>query len=349
MPGRTPRLTLSFDRGAARIASIYFLVSVAWILGSDWAAMLVAGGNARLFHLLENGKGIIFVTLTGAGLYLLVALTNARARKEAEEKRLMEGMLIVAQKLEALGTLAGTLVHDFNNIIAVIRGVANLMKMEDYDIKTVPARIDEIERSAAQADQLVQQLMLFMQNAPTSFEEVDVGRQLTNSLPLLKQAATRLAEVALTIEENLPSVTLVSSQFHMALLNLVLNARDAVEETADKKIMIEARVRRLDGYRSLFQPDPVSGTFVTVSVADTGCGIPRSDLVQVFGPFYTTKPQGKGTGLGLTSVLKIMQTHRGWVEVESEVGKGTRFTLFLPAVGHATADAESARGAPAAD
>lgn len=151
MPGRTPRLTLSFDRDAAQIASIYFLVSVAWILGSDWAAMLVAGGSARLFQLLENGKGIIFVTLTGAGLYLLVGLANARARKEAEEKRLMEGMLNVAQKLEALGTLAGTLVHDFNNIIAVIRGVANLMKMEEYDTKRVPARMDEIERSAAQA------------------------------------------------------------------------------------------------------------------------------------------------------------------------------------------------------
>lgn len=346
MPGRTPRLTLSFDRGAAQIASIYFLVSVAWILGSDWVAMLVAGGNARLFQLLENGKGIIFVTLTGAGLYLLVTLANARARKEAEEKRLMEGMLNAARRLEALGTLAGTLVHDFNNIIAVIRGMANLMKMENYDTKTVPARIDEIERSAAQAGQLVQQLMLFMQNAPTSFEEVDVGRQLTDSLPLLKQAATRLAEVTLSIDETLPRVKLVSSQFPVALLNLVLNARDAIEDTAEKKIMIEARVRQLDRYRSLFKPDPVSGTFVTISVTDTGCGIPHSDLVLVFGPFYTTKPQGKGTGLGLTSVLKVMQTHRGWVEVESEVGKGTRFTLFLPAVDHAAADAVPEHSAP---
>jgi len=348
MPGRIPRFTLSFDRGAAQIASIYFLVSVAWILGSDWAAMLVSGGNARLFQLLENGKGVIFVTLTGVGLYLLVALANDRARKEAEEKRLMEGMLSVAQKLEALGTLAGTLVHDFNNIIAVIRGVADLMKMEDYDTKRVPARMDDIERSAAQAGQLVQQLMLFMQNAPATFAEVDPGRELTDSLPLLKQAATKLAEVTLAIDENLPRVKLVPSQFRVALLNLVLNARDAIEDTAEKKIMLEARVRRLDRYRSLFQPDPVSGTYVAVSVADTGCGIPRSDFVQVFGPFYTTKPQGKGTGLGLTSVLKVMQTHRGWVEVESEVGKGTRFTLFLPALEHAAANGGSARGALAA-
>lgn len=187
--------------------------------------------------------------------------------------------------------------------------------------------------------------MLFMQNAPTSFEEVDVGRQLTDSLPLLKQAATKLPEVTLSIDENLPRVKLVSSQFHVALLNLVLNARDAIEDTEEKKIMIEARVRQLSRYRSLFQPDAVSGTFVMISVTDTGCGIPRSDLVQVFGPFYTTKPQGKGTGLGLTSVLKVMQTHQGWVEVESEVGKGTRFTLFLPAVDHAAADAVPVRGA----
>jgi len=332
------------DRGAARIASIYFLVSVGWIFGSDWLAMVFASGDAHRFHQLENIKGMVFVTLTAAGLYLLVALANARARKEAEEKRLMEGMLAVARRLEALGTLAGTLVHDFNNIVAVIRGVANLVKLEAYDARNLPARIDEIERSAAQAGQLVQQLMLFMRNAPASFEEAEVARELTNSLALLRQAASQSVEVALRLENDLPRVNLVSSQFHVALLNLVLNARDAVEATAGKQITIEARRRDFRGYRSVFQPEPVSGVFVAISVADTGCGIARGEMAQVFGPFYTTKPEGKGTGLGLTSVLKIMQTHRGWVEVESEVGKGTRFTLFLPAVTASSLEAEPARG-----
>ena len=348
MAGRSPRLSRSFDRGAARIASIYFIVSIAWIFGSDWLALVLAGGNTRVFHLLENAKGVVFVTLTGLGLYLLVAVANARERKEAEERRLMEGMLAVARRLEALGTLAGTIAHDFNNIVAVIRGAANLVKLENYDAGNIRARIDEIERSAEQAGQLVQQLMLFMQNAPTSFAETDVARELAENLPLLQQAASRSVEVALRLEGDLPRVQLVSSQFHVALLNLVLNARDAVENAADKLIAIEARRRELRGYRSVFQPEPVSGTFVAVSVCDAGCGIPRSEMAQVFGPFYTTKPEGKGTGLGLTSVLKIMQTHHGWVEVESEVGKGSRFTLYLPAVTPPTAPGGPVRGATAA-
>ncbi|MDD2762486.1 MAG: ATP-binding protein [Opitutaceae bacterium] len=338
MSRRIFRPILGFDRGAAQIAGIYFVVSVGWILGSSGMAAFLAGGNARLLNLLENAKGIFFVTVTGAGLYLMVALTNARARRQAEEKQLMEGMLSVAQRLEALGTLAGTLIHDFNNILAVIRGMADMVKLEHYDVRTLPAHIEQIERSVIQAEQLIQQLMLFMRNAPASFAETDVGRELRNSLPVLRQAAGRQVEVTLKIEENLPDVELLPSQFNMALLNLVLNARDALEQAARQQIIIEAKARELSRYHSLFQPKPVSGTHVTIAVADTGCGIARSDFVRVFSPFFTTKPLGKGTGLGLASVLKVMQTHRGWVELQSEVGVGTQFTLFLPAVSRPAAD-----------
>lgn len=326
-----PRWKDRIDRRAALIVGVYLVVAVAWILGSDWLAARIAGGDPGLYARIQSMKGIAFVATLAAGLYLAIAWANAREWHLALAKRELEETLMVSQRLEALGTLAGTVVHDFNNVIAVIRGTTTLIELEGKASDGVLARLRQIEQAAGQAEQLVRQLQLFMRNAPVAFETADLREVLKALAPILERAAGR--DISLQVDPaglGLP-VQLVRSQVESTILNLVVNARDALADRQEKRIRLSAGRRKLDRHVSRERPSPATGHYVTLTVADNGCGIPREQQVRIFSPFYTTKPAGRGTGLGLASVLRVMQTHGGWVEVESEPGCGAAFTLFFPA------------------
>jgi signal transduction histidine kinase len=134
--------------------------------------------------------------------------------------------------------------------------------------------------------------------------------------------------VEISVAPGLPPVRIDRSQVERALLNLVVNARDASRQAQQKCILLSVTTRSFEDYVSFFQPAAVSGEFVVVSVRDRGCGISREDFGRVFSPFYTTKDEGNG--LGLTSVLQAMQSHGGWVELDSEAGEGSCFSLYFP-------------------
>lgn len=321
------------DKNALLVAGIYLGVTTVWIIGSDALVEMLAGGELDEIQRLQTVKGIGFMAATAFGLYYLVASSLRRQRRQAEEMRRMEEMLGLSQRLEALGTLAATVVHDFNNILSVIRGMTDLAKLDGYDPDKVPTRLREIEKATDQARHVVTQLTRFMQNTPQTFAVGDVGTVIEGFAALLRQALGRRVILRLEIPDDaLPQVEHDRGQVEQMLLNLVVNARDAMEARPVTEVVISIEPRILRGHASAFQPDPVSGSFVVITVADTGCGISPESLVRIFSPFFTTKPEGKGTGLGLASVLRLMQNHRGWVEVESESGVGSRFHLFFPAV-----------------
>lgn len=320
------------DKNALVVAGIYLGVTTVWIIGSDALVEAMAGGDLVVVQRLQMMKGIGFMVATALGLYALVATSLARQRRQAEELRRVEELLSVSQRLEALGTLSATVVHDFNNIITVIRGMSDLARMDGYDPAKMPLRMREIEKATDQANHIVKQLTHVMHHAPQAFAPGDVSAVIVGFEAMLRQALGR--RVTLRIElptEAPPVVDHDRCKVEQILLNLAVNARDAMEGGETCELTISARARTLRDHVSAFRSSPVSGAFFVISVADTGCGIPAENLERIFSPFFTTKPEGKGTGLGLASVRRLMEQHHGWVEAESTPNVGTRFHLYFPA------------------
>ncbi|MFO1450250.1 MAG: ATP-binding protein [Opitutaceae bacterium] len=319
-----------FDKTAARIALTYTFLASVWIISSDWIlAALVTGGEDRQVA-FQNAKGAFFATVTGLGLYTAIAWALARQRRLQQEKKRVEEMLHVSQRLEALGSLAATVVHDFNNIIMVIRSMTELARMEDLDPAKMGERIRMIEKAAANAQQVVRQLTLFLRQERTGFSQVDLVAAVQEFLPMLNQVVTR----SVTLIARLPDSPILThcdrAQVEQVLLNLAINARDAMTACPVKVVTVVVEALFLHQHHSLFRPEPVTGKFVRLSVSDTGCGIPPENLARVFEPFFTTKPVGQGTGLGLATAFRVMQQHGGWIEVKSKAGVGTQFDLYFP-------------------
>lgn len=321
----------ALDKNALLVAGIYLGVTTIWIIGSDALVEGVAGGDLAVVQRLQMMKGIGLMVATALGLYVLVASSLARQRRQAEEMRRMEEMLSVSQRLEALGTLSATVVHDFNNIITVIRGMSDLARMDGFDPAKMPMRMREIEKATDQAGQIVKQLTHFMHNSPQAFAPGDVTSVILGFEPMLRQALGSRVTLRLELpSEAGPVVDHDRSKVEQILLNLAVNARDAMEGGEVCHLTIAAQTRTLRDHTSDFQPGPTSGDYFVITVADTGCGIPPENLERIFSPFFTTKPEGKGTGLGLASVRRLIAQHQGWVEADSKPGSGTRFHLFFP-------------------
>lgn len=247
-----------------------------------------------------------------------------------------------ARKLEALGRLSGTLAHDLNNILGAIEGYATLMlrgiPQED------PSRpdIEEILKAERRAAELTRQLLVFSRGGGGHLTAVNLEELLAN---LVNKAQPLVGDgIALEIlcAPDLKPAQGEAAQLEQALLNLVLNARDAMPQGG--RIRLTAGNADLGGAAPKCPRSADSGTgFVTVSVADTGTGMTPETMDRLFEPLFTTKPKGKGTGLGLSAVYGIIIRHNGWTEVTSEPGKGSVFTIYLPQ-GQAVARAETEKG-----
>lgn len=316
-----------------RIVAIYLALAATWIIGSDWLAGVVSGGDRRLEQYLQTYKGLFFVTAMAGLLYALIL----RLQRAEEERRQMEEIMRITERLDGLGSLAASVVHDFNNMITVIRGQAMLARGDPAAGEAMRQRLDQILAAATHASDVAGRLSLFIRRTPQCFTALDPGVVLRGFEPLLRQGATKRVELELEIADRLPLVSLDRAQFEAALLNLVVNARDALRDQDDARVRIVVQAVTLDGHRSVFQARAVSGRFVRIDCIDNGPGIARGHVTRIFQPFYTTKPAGQGTGLGLPSVLRTCQQHGGWVELESEPGQGATFRLFLPTAAESAA------------
>lgn len=245
------------------------------------------------------------------------------------EKKQLQTQFYRAQRLESLGTLASGIAHDLNNILQPILTTAQLLKLKFPDADERDRQILlMLETSAKRGADVVKQILSFARGATGERANVQVRHLLKDIEQLAKQTFPKLIEVRTDIPANLWMVCADATQLHQVLMNLVVNARDAMPDGGT--LTLAAANLRVNETYAKINLEAKLGDYVVVTVADTGCGIPPEILDRIFDPFFTTKELGQGTGLGLSTVLGIVKNHGGFVQVESQVGKGTQFRVYLP-------------------
>ena len=272
------------------------------------------------------------------------ALKAAEAEKLAVERRLLE-----AQKLESLGVLAGGIAHDFNNLLTAMLANANLARSELPADTPVATELRHIENAARRAADLCQQMLAYAGKKEIRPRLLDVSELVRSTVALLRVSIPKNTRLDLRLDDELSGVMADSAQLQQILMNLVLNAADAIGENPGA-ITITTSQREADAglfQAAIHRPELPAGRYVAIEVRDDGCGMGPETLARIFEPFYTTKFSGRG--LGLASVLGIVQQHRGALFVESEPGRGSTFRLLLRAEpGRAPKPVAPAPVAPAA-
>ena len=259
------------------------------------------------------------------------------------EQRLLQEQLRQAQKMESVGQLAGGVAHDFNNLLMVIQGCIEILLNTEQFKDSVVDSLRQVFNAAEKAGRLTQQLLAFSRKQMMQPQEVDLNDLLATVSKLLERTLGEHITVRTHCAASLPGIFADRSMIEQVIMNLAVNARDAMPQGG--QLTLSTRALAVDEACKRRNPDARVGRFICLSVADNGCGIAREHMAHLFEPFFTTKEVGKGTGLGLATVYGIVKQHEGWVEVESQPGQGTTFRVFLPAGG---ATAGSAQAAPAA-
>ena len=255
--------------------------------------------------------------------------------------KLVERQQLRSQRLESLGTLAGGVAHDLNNALAPVLMGMRLLK-DQYPEES--RLFDMIQGSAQRGADMVRQLLTFAKGAEGERVSVSPEQVVRELERLMKGSFPKNIQLLVHSDEALPSVEGDRTQLHQVLLNLCVNARDAMPGGGTLSVRVQGM--ELDAACARSIPDAVPGRYVTLQVSDTGTGIPPDILDRIFDPFFTTKGADKGTGLGLSTVLGIVKGHGGFVQVQSQPDEGTTFTVYLPS---AAAESGTATDAAAAE
>jgi two-component system, cell cycle sensor histidine kinase and response regulator CckA len=265
-------------------------------------------------------------------------------KKNESERLALEDQLRQAQKMEAMGRLAGGVAHDFNNLLTVIKGHTNLMADRLQPTDPNHRSACQIDKAADRAVSLTGQLLAFCRMQVLQPKVLDLNSLITEMSSLLKRLIREDIELAFDSDPELGRVKADHGQLEQVVLNLAVNARDAMPEGG--RLTIETRGVKVDDAFAKKRPPMAPGEYVRLAVADTGHGMDASTKMRIFEPFFTTKEMGKGTGLGLATVYGVVKQSGGCIWVESEPGKGTRFEVYLPTV-HETEERLRPKAIPA--
>jgi PAS domain S-box-containing protein len=270
-----------------------------------WASVIID-------PIYEDGKLVGFAKITRD----ITERRDTQLRLEAMQKQLAE-----SQKFDALGQLTGGVAHDFNNLLMIISGSLHVLKMGSRSEAKLQRAISAIETATRRGAALTNQLLTFARRQSVNPQPIHLAERIEAIREVLVAGVGSTVRLAFDIDRATWPIRADTSELETALLNLVINARDAMPEGGTATI----------GARNVTLAEPLhAGEFVAISVKDTGLGIPADVLDKIFEPFFTTKPIGKGTGLGLSQVHGFAHQAGGTVKVESELGKGTTFTILLP-------------------
>jgi two-component system, cell cycle sensor histidine kinase and response regulator CckA len=248
------------------------------------------------------------------------------------ERKKLEQQFLRAQRMEAIGTLASGVAHDLNNILAPMLMGAGLLKKK-LTSEREQAILSIIENGAQRGAGIIRQLLTFSRGTEAARNPVQLGHLINDMVHLAQETFPRNLKLEQSVPPDLWVVKADPTQLHQVLMNLCVNARDAMP--AGGKLTLSAENVRLSESQARLNPQAKPGPYVVLTVADTGEGIPKAIIDRIFDPFFTTKPEGKGTGLGLSTVLAIAKNHGGFVTVYSELGKGSVFKVYLPAAENA--------------
>lgn len=253
--------------------------------------------------------------------------------RDVTDGKKLENQLRQAQKMESIGTLAGGIAHDFNNLLGIILGYTSLLEDRDIDPERATQSIGTIKKAVERGAGLVRQLLTFARKSDTQFHSVDVNEVIVELVKMLAQTFPKTIAISTNLHEPMPSVVADSGQLHQALLNLSVNARDAILDADgingagrldfSTHLAVGASLR-------VKHPEAVAPEYAAIVVKDSGSGMDEETLHRIFEPFFTTKELGKGTGLGLSVVYGVANNHHGFVDVESTPGVGTSFKLYFP-------------------
>jgi PAS domain S-box-containing protein len=304
-----------------------------WRLLKD---VFIVSESSRFEYKLDNAIYLLNISMLEGGeianLYISEITDKIVALKE---KNLAQEQLFQSQKLESIGQLAGGVAHDFNNILAAILGEAALLKNETkrgVDEKAKD-RINVIELSATRAVELTQKLLGFARKGQYEKKPINLNDLVAECCSIVSNTIDKKIKIISQLDADLKFIEGDSSQFMQVLMNLSLNARDAIKSTGEIKIQtknINADELIQRGYEAAY-----GDAYVKLIVTDSGCGILPEHLENIYEPFFSTKAMGEGTGLGLSLVYGIVKNHLGVIDVQSTVDQGTTFTLYFPAVSDA--------------
>ncbi len=284
--------------------------------------------NGELRHTKKDGRSIVvecrmtpIFNGTNEVKSILVVCTDITQGKILEEQ------LIQAQKLESLGTLAGGIAHDFNNILSIIVGHAEFLERFKADPVKISRSREAILKSSKRGAALVNQLLTFARKTKSLLESVQVNEIVLEIDELIKETFPKTINIYTKLQDDLPSINADASQMHQIILNLCVNARDAMPKggTLSISTLIVTRATLHTKF-----PGAVATQYLCIEVSDTGVGMGEEIRQRIFEPFFTTKESGKGTGLGLPLVFGIVNNHNGFIDVQSTPGNGSTFSVYLP-------------------
>jgi PAS domain S-box-containing protein len=334
---------LAANAAAVRITGF---PSVAALLDANVADLYAdVSDRARVIGALERGETLQDFEIQGRrrdGALIWVSV-NVRPVKVAgrilhyewsladiTERRLLESQLRQAQKMEAVGQLAGGVAHDFNNLLTVIGGRCYLMLGKLAPDDALRREVELVRGAAERAARLTHQLLAFSRKQVLEPRVLDLNETVTGIEPLLRRLIGEHIEISVTRGSGLGRVKADAGQLEQVLLNLAVNARDAMPQGG--QLALETGNVTLDERAARRAHDLSPGSYVVLSVTDSGHGMDAATRAQIFEPFFTTKEVGKGTGLGLATVYGIVKQSGGFIEVESEPGRGACFRVYLPRV-----------------
>lgn len=301
---------------------------------------VVMGGTmipVKEYRVLKADGSFVVVEILTAPKYLDGTIEGILGiARDVTERQLLERQIRQAQKMESIGTLAGGIAHDFNNILGIILTCSSLLDREPPGSKQFHSTIEIVQRTVQRGANLVRQILTFARKDEILYSSVRLNDIIVELVKMLQLTMPKTIDISMQLDPSLPPIIGDANQVHQAIMNLCINARDAILEKEQGvagvgTIHIEtARIHRSALLRKFHHVE--AEEYLVVRISDTGTGMDEETKRRIFDPFFTTKEKGKGTGLGLAVVYGVMQGQHGFVDVESTRGEGTTFTLYFPLV-----------------
>jgi len=327
--GRNPRILKSGQQNAGYYEELWKTIST----GGKWLGTFI---NKKKDGTLFTDETSISPVVNENG----EIINYVGVKRDITSELSLQSQLIQAQKLESIGTLASGISHDFNNILGIIMGHTSLLVRMREDPTMHSEGVAAIMKAAQRGAALVKQLMLFARKTQPLLESVKINDIIGEITKLLQETFSKTITISSSLQRDLPAIIADSGQIHQVLLNLLVNARDAMPDRG--MISITTKAVEREAVIARF-PNAAARQYVKIEVADTGTGMDEATLQRIFEPFFTTKGIGKGTGLGLAVVFGIVKHHSGFIDVRSALGKGTCFTVYLPVPERAGVEATAAK------